>query len=88
MAGFSSARFSVGSDSARDGAIEPPSSCELLGDEHDDPGPILPNDPSGPLSMPESVGLSSFRFIDCNGRVTAVIVVPAGIFGWVSVAWH
>lgn len=86
MAGFSSARLSVGNDSARDGAIAGPSSRELLGDEHDDPDPIFPIDPSEPLSIPESVGLSSFRFIDCKGRVTAVIVVPAGIFGWVSVA--
>lgn len=80
MAGFSSARFSVGSDSARDGAIGL-SSSELLGEEHDEPDPIFPIEPSDPLSMPESVGLSSFRFIDCKGRVTAVIVVPAGIFG-------
>jgi hypothetical protein len=81
MAGFSSALFNVGRDSARDGAIGP-SSSELLGDEHDDePDPILPMDPSEPLSMPESVGLSNLRFTGWIGLVTAVIVVPAGIFG-------
>lgn len=81
MAGFSSALFKVGRDSASDGAIGP-SSSELRGDEHDDePEPILPMDPSEPLSIPESVGLSSFRFPGWMGLVTAVIVVPAGIFG-------
>lgn len=77
MAGFSSARFSVGSDSASDTAGT--SSKLLRGDEHDDdPEPIF--GPSLPDSMPESVGESSFR-LDCAGRVTAVIVVPAGMFG-------
>lgn len=81
MAGFSRALLRVGRDSAREGAIGP-SSSELLGDEHDDdPEPILPIDPSDPLSIPESVGLSSLRVADWIGRVTAVIVVPAGIFG-------
>lgn len=88
IAGFSRALLSVGKDSASDDDIViGPSSSELLGDEHDEPVPILPMDPSDPLSMPESVGLSSFRFPDWTGLVTAVIVVPAGIFGCVSVAW-
>lgn len=88
MEGFSSALLRVGNDSASDGAIGP-SSSELLGDEHDDePDPILPIDPSDPLSIPESVGLSSFRLSDCMGLVTAVIVVPAGILGCVNVAGH
>lgn len=78
--------MSVGRDSASDGAIDPSSSV-LLGEEHDDdPDPIFPMEPSEPLSMPESVGLSSFRVMGWTGRVTAVMVVPAGIFGCVSVA--
>lgn len=90
MAGFSSARFSVGNDSASDGVIGA-SSKLLRGDEHDDdPLPIFePTElPSLPDSMPESVGLSSLRFTGgcccccCMGRVTAVIVVPAGMLGW------
>lgn len=82
MAGFSRARLSVGRDSASDG-VEGGSSRLERGDEHDDdPEPILPIDPSLPDSMPESVGLSSFR---CIGRVTAVIVVPAGMLGWINV---
>ena len=94
IAGFSRARLSVGSDSANDCVMTGTSSSELLGDEHDDePDPIFEpftQPPSLPLSMPESVGLSSFLVTVCTtvvcppcviGRVTAVIVVPAGIFG-------
>lgn len=90
MAGFSRARLSVGSDSASDGCIGT-SSRLLRGDEHeDDPLPILePTEPSLPDSMPESVGLSSLRFDGCceleAGRVTAVIVVPAGMLGCIKV---
>lgn len=91
MAGFSRARFSVGNDSASDCVINGTSSNELRGEEHDDdPEPILAppiEQPSLPLSMPLSVGLSSLRVTGCTtvvaviGLVTAVIVVPAGIFG-------
>jgi hypothetical protein len=58
MVGFSRARLSVGRESASDGVVG--SSSELRGDEHEDePEQIL--EASEPLSMPESVGLSSFR---------------------------
>ena len=61
MAGFSSARFSVGSDSASDGAAGGSSRLDR-GDEHeDDPEHIFPIEPSLPDSIPESVGLSSLR---------------------------
>lgn len=90
IVGFSSALLSVGRESANDGVVG--SSSELRGDEHEEePEPIF-EAPSEPLSIPESVGLSSFRQIVWTVRgivVTAVIVVPAGMLGCTKVSgWY
>lgn len=73
----------MGNDSASDCVIIGTSSSELRGEEHDDdPEPIFEHVPSLPLSIPLSVGLSSFRVTCCTtDLVTAVIVVPAGMLG-------
>lgn len=60
MAGFSSARLSVGRLSASDGVAGGSSRLDRGLEHEDDPEQILPIEPSLPDSMPESVGLSSF----------------------------